>query len=994
MKIRILDFPFFYLNYSNGVFIRALPPGAEDLGGGVFRNKGSLYSLPEGSAAGCLSGKEIKGKTLLALARRSPHPLVAKGPLMAPPGKRLMGLDLEIPAAGRRGSAGGESTLAIRVQREIVPRKDWLPLEDLSRYYLYHDEIYEIIDDETLDALAAEYGSGGKLILRGEEIPRFADEKIRLIVGFADRALKQKLSEDRLFIRAEELSLVLSVRAEPGKGCRTIRGIPALARGRDTDCRHYDAAEVSAACDRDYVLLDEKWARRKDLEKTGLNPLGRYAGGEVIEGVGIPVPLLFRRGEAPPYFSRLEYQGPPWLDRAEKAAIFCAHLDFLRFWGISGGVIHSGRGRAETASLLARWLQNTESAGKHVSSETHAGKTIVLMERNFWELYFSISAASLPPPFEGEDLLSSRNNGICTGFYESLPPSSNSLVSSCDMLILFEPEHAAEPKRSAGEGSFPAHAAGNYMERLGNIDAGVVLGISSEEPGEETLRRFFGLKGERAGLGRWIYRNTGAALPLPRFYRMPAGKILTSPFGGRFTADAKFRGIPAPELAEEGAFFYAEGTGDYDPEAAVKTKFTFGELSEEEKNSFFRWRHLFRKGIQKPAGRAFISIYARELCLAMGNTEPPEAFAELSRLQEYCVWLESFSGEKRDLQETAEQPRVSCQLLRRLFDFGIMYGITSRTLPLVLSRAAGSGDYLIQDLLIHKKYIEENNSIAFEDINPFIGDLLRGSSFYVFYGKELEKALEKVINRIDRRIRDLCKKRLFEFFFPVKTYRESRRAFADMEAAGYSSYTAEWAHFLGSKPLLKFTSSVFRYVEYMMKIKTGFEKPRQTPPLEEYWRLIADAALNDAAPPAHIRPGSVKLRHESIERLRSESDEVKQLLLIEENSAEGRKTDPVHAPPPPGVKRAEKKQPGIKTFIDGLNETERKVLFRIASAEDPSFLKTELKETAVAGFSMPELLIDGINEKFMDAFGDLLIENREEGPCIAEEYRERLRPRT
>ncbi|MDR1046197.1 MAG: hypothetical protein LBL64_00335, partial [Treponema sp.] len=505
-EAKILDFPFFYLNYSNGVFIRTLPPGAEDLGGGVFRNKGAVYSLPEGSAAGCLSGKEIRGKTLLALARRSPHPLVVKGPLMAPPGKRLMGLDLEIPAAKRKGSAGGESTLAIRVQREIVPRKDWLPLEELSRYYLYHDEIYEIIDDATLDALVAEYGSGGKLILRGEEIPRFADENIRLIVSFADRALKQKLSEDRLFIRAEELSLVLSVRAEPGKGCRTIRGIPALAWGRDTDCRHYDAAEVSAACDRDYVLLDEKWVRRKDLEKTGLNPLGRYAGGEAIEGISIPVPLLFQRGEAPPYFSRLEYQGPPWLDRAEKTAIFCAHLDFLRFWGISGGVIHSGRGRAETASLLARWLRNTEGAGK----------TIVLMERNFWELYFSISAAGLPPPLEGEDLLSSRNKGICTGFYESLPPSSNSLVSSCDMLILLE----------------PAHAAGNYMETLGCIDAGIVLGISSEEPGEETLRRFFDLKGERAELGRWIYRNTGAALPLPRFYRLPAREILKFPFGG------------------------------------------------------------------------------------------------------------------------------------------------------------------------------------------------------------------------------------------------------------------------------------------------------------------------------------------------------------------------------------------------------------------------------------------------------------------------------
>jgi hypothetical protein len=317
------------------------------------------------------------------------------------------------------------------------------------------------------------------------------------------------------------------------------------------------------------------------------------------------------------------------------------------------------------------------------------------------------------------------------------------------------------------------------------------------------------------------------------------------------------------------------------------------------------------------------------------------------------------------------------------------------TLPPVLSRAIGLDDYLVygnsllyrssllQDLLIHKKYIEENNSIAFEDIRPFIADLLQDSSFYVFYGKELGKAMEKVMNLIDRRLRDLCKKRLFEFFFPVQTYSESRRAFAGMEAAGYSSYTAEWARFLGSKPLLKFTASIFRYVEYRLKIKTGFEKPRQAPPLEEYWRLIADAALNDAALPMHIGPGSAKLRHESIERLRSESDEVKQLLLIEEKEVQSEKTKPE-------LKKTEKNQPGINAFIEGLNETERKALLCIAVAEDSAVLKTELEAIAAAGLSMPELLIDGINEKFMDAYGDLLIENTEEGPRIAEEYREKL----
>jgi hypothetical protein len=88
--------------------------------------------------------------------------------------------------------------------------------------------------------------------------------------------------------------------------------------------------------------------------------------------------------------------------------------------------------------------------------------------------------------------------------------------------------------------------------------------------------------------------------------------------------------------------------------------------------------------------------------------------------------------------------------------------------------------------------------------------------------------------------------------------------------------------------------------------------------------------------------------------------------------------------------------PDIPRFIGELDEAERGALRLIShgSAGTDTVktlpLKAALEELAEKSGTMPELLIDSVNEKFQDTFNDLLIDISEGGASIQEEYRDEV----
>jgi hypothetical protein len=727
---------------------------------------------------------------------------------------------------------------------------------------------------------------------------------------------------------------------------------------------------------------------------------------------------LIRRG-GPRFdhrFSGLEWDEGLWKSRGGREEIFVSHLEFLRTMGLSGGVRLSPH-RDQGQALLA-WFG--ECAGK-----PGAGGITVLMEKRYHDLYF---APLLPPP--APEIL----------FYEDLREGAGPRKAGTagGVLVLVEPEEAL-----FDEGRDRADEV--LLSAIKSREPALLLGIFSDtwrflnDPGWSGIRALFGLRAARTAAGddtaRYLFRDAAAALPLPEAHPFPPPAILRPPARGGDRAagggdrapffcavEERFRRLPTGDLLSELAQFdTAGGPAPFVPPGPGAAY--FDRMNDGERAYFLYWRSAFRTGTALPAAEAYIRLYLRELCLFTGKEaaprrpEPPgggaaspgggpeKNFRELLRL--WRTYRGAF-------------PRLDGDLPRWLFDYAALYGIEDRALPLLFPFVHDGPFPPLTDRYLYHTFIEENNGIGFADLQALIGETVAGSVFFSpgdaaseaspALAPLLAKDYAAVINGVDRFLRERCRMKLFEFFYPPAACRERRRAFEGLSLMGDSFYTDGGARFTLHKPLTAFLDGLFRYTEYRFKLRTGYEKPRQVPPLETVWRDIADAVLDGRGGQAGqvhgasaVPPGApLQLSFSFVDRLREESDQVRDLLHSESadeapapqtqrNPAALERPREKTALPAPGGGTAPANSVAhansMAAFVAGLDPVAAAALRLIASGEGREALDALAREHG----AMTELIIDGVNEQFLDAFGDLLVETTDDAPRIAGEYAEMMK---
>jgi hypothetical protein len=1018
----ILDFPFFTLEYRNGFFARLIPAGVRDMGGGLFALKGKTWKLPGGAPAAALAKDTVKGRPLLSLLKRGPESLIKNGPRLAEDaeGERLTELVLAggrgraFPAAGAVGA--GPLYMEMRLRAEEA---EWLPLTGLPRHRLYRNVVYEVIDETALAEFAEPRGCR-RYALKGEDIPRFADSHGRMIFQFGDQKLKERLAEDSVFVNRERLSLILGALREQGRGgTGEAWAAPLLRYGG----RRFSVEEVSLRMNRDYILLEDQWVRREDLLAAGLFPLCSWAGGAAIEKIKLKPGELLRRGGGrfAGRFSGMEADTTLWLERGDKEAVFHAHLEFLRAWGLSGGALV--RGHREHAAFLASALARLASCGCNA---------LALMERRYHDLYLSpflpeIQAAQISLP--GTD--KSRSAPLRVAFYEELPLSPAERRNAAGILLLVEPEEALPQN--------------GILAHLQSVRAEITLGIFSDTrelfrgPAAAKARNLFGVT--EAELEPYLIRDAARPLSLPRFEFPPPRVFRPSDFSAKqnpfnYSVEEKFAALPGPSLYSELALFNTGGPpARFIPLRLLKGSLDIERMDEDELAFFVYWRSEFRRGNIIKTGEGYIRIYARELCLFTGGENDADTnFRELLKLWEY--YRAVFDG-------------LDGFLPRWLVDFAVLYEITDKAFPLLLPYARDCNDPLLTDFYFHRRFIRENNSIGFADVALLIPKVIGESLFFEqepssgtrrFPAEShlLAKDFENTVNAVDRYLREEFRLKLFEFFYPQVYDTENREAFPAMERAGHSSYIIEGLRFTKHPPLTGFLENLFRYTEYCFRLKNGLEMKGRTPPLGEVWKSAADSALGaaGAAPlfsnlpvpvlalheTGRAKPGGVspsgdnpqtappaaggrqmKLLESRIAKLRVDSDAVRDLLKPEEEEQNSDTAVPPARGEIPGgqderkrrcgplkaAKDAQAKSPdkaAMKGFLKGLDKTGRETL-RIIAGEG----KTGLEDFARKNGTMPELLTDRINAAFLEQFADLLIDTVDEKPAIQSEYSEILK---
>jgi hypothetical protein len=970
----------------------------------------------------------------------------------------------------------------------VVPEEEWGPLEELPDYRVYGDRVYEIITGEVLDELfgprrepappsaAGAAVSAGSLdsaaspagppprtlSLFGTEIPRFADSRARLIYTFADGDLYRLLSQDAVFVAEEELSLILRAYPRIRKGVGTPRALPLVSRRSPGGERVYGALGLSRRFREPYIPLEDRWVRRESLEKLGVGPLGHYLGGEKLSPLTLkPLELLLRgSGRLRFLWQRVEAAGDRgeglWVSSPPEGAleggasprdILFSHLEYLRSWGINGGV--RGSRRREDFQNLAQWLRG-------LAERLEGGRVLVLISGESWNAFLAEEfpqpeggSLTVPPGLrEGPRVFDRDFRGIGIAFYEDLlyglgegaspenppgktgRPMGSPVGSGCNWDILFLADFPGPALRDPG-GSFSPALAAFLRELPRRLTLGLFFGGPDffQSPAYGIIKPLFALRGGLEKYEAYLFRDTEEALALPEAFDLGPAAIRRPPrpFPAEGTGITpgrvilgerkRFAGLRVQEFLEEQSCFFHPGKrapfappGDGPSEGGDPSSGgppSFSGLDERQKNYFFFWRRLVRQGHYPETALPWIILYARELVLLMGGT-PGENFSALLGLWEHY---------------RASFPRLDRFFPPLITGFAVLYSMEDAGFSLILKlppdrlRAFGKNSGIIADLYLHRTYVEENNAVLLEDIRAFFP--------LPPLGEKTPAALARVLNGMDRRLRKFYGRKLFEYFYPPLEREETLRPFGEFKNLGDSFYSIRWISFRRHPPLLRFLDDLSSYLNYRFALETG-SPPGGPPRLEGLWRFLADRELafpGAAPPPEDLLREPMELSGAALSRLRTESDEVRD-LLEEEDTPEDEQPGlflpgegfwpgrPLPSAGEAAAKPAEEgsayppKDPAVQSLgEDALSPPEepaggRPGDFPAALAEAPREAlrlislgkgREELEALARGAGTMAELLIDLINGAYLEKQGDLLIEILDEGPVITAEYKEELR---
>ncbi|MDR2028955.1 MAG: TerB N-terminal domain-containing protein [Treponema sp.] len=777
----------------------------------------------------------------------------------------------------------------------------------------------------------------------------------------------------RSSIPKEKLSLVVYCYADIQRGVGTAYGLPVLKYG----AKRWSARKVSDALGPDGIALDNRWIERETLEALGIGPLGRFTGGAPITPIKLKAwELLYRGGEGMGrFFPDFEFDRNRWIKSAEPEALFYSHLDFLRSYGISGGLIAGDEG--ESAAFLGGYLRNFLEQEKD-------GTILVLTPRAWGETYMK---RQLP-----------RDERIGLGFYENIAGEAKLRGEKWDILVLVKPEDLMG-------GSLQEEL---YKETRGiktRLRLGICFDPSPVVQGRRSnnIRALFGIRGEMQKLAGYVFRDPREARPLPRRYQAHprVRRKPPAPFGGeetetgpaaggpvpgektfiaggaRFIIHHRFKSLPSPKFKDEQQWFPFDGPPAPPAVYIIRHDYelSFDRLNKKQRAFFLYWRGEFRRGNPLETYPAYILLYARELILSMGANPPMENFRELLRL-----W-KNYRAAEPDLDYTFPQ---------WLIDFAVLYETADQALPLLLPSAGEGRLPLLRDLYLHRRYIEEGKAPDFSDLMRMLDyERPRGAS----NSPQEEERYGRVFRALDRYLRETYGKNFLAFFYPPIAVPRLIRGFAALHDTGYSAYTAEWIGFYDHTPLRDFIKSICAYVDYLFRGKTGSPRTAGAPSPEPVWKEIIHKELglfpDDTQKPEE---GPLILEADRVSRLRSESDEVRDLLRIEEEYGDRAGTVIASAaiPRTEGKPRGDRAGPDpLEDFLRGLGAAEAGALELIAGQPGPD-LGDRLRKLALENMTMPELLFDAINEGFREEFNDLLIDTLDGVPAIHAEYREEI----
>ncbi|MGP0583533.1 TerB N-terminal domain-containing protein [Paenibacillus timonensis] len=455
-----------------------------------------------------------------------------------------------------------------------------------------------------------------------------------------------------------------------------------------------------------------------------------------------------------------------------------------------------------------------------------------------------------------------------------------------------------------------------------------------------------------------------------------------------------------------------EGTAEFVPFQTYWP--TYDEMQPRQLKWYLYWRSEVRSGHYPDTDLSYLFIYLYELIHGVGWSEPAEGYTLMER---------AWQGYRQ------RYPKLDLYVREWLYDLALVFDLEMPPAE-PMAKLPRNLSMELKELEWRRRLTADPLEVSWELLLTLIDYDVEKSRFYLEQGrKELRNYVPKVVSLVDGYLLRNKGSRILELHKPMEQ-RVSRFLFRsavyDHDLYGRTK-PVSILPYSGHPPLRAFLTQLVRLTENKLREQMGYKGKLRGIDLGPEIEQLVDRFLSKEfdrrkAEEAKARIPKVKINTAKLRKLQQESDEVRDMLLSEELTLafapEAPGLPPERVASPQGKSVVEPLQPTfdfergyeqvpvevLLPSIEELRETigtkeevvaslpeEWQELFASLTAPQAQMLAAlfqgqsaaERQIIAEQAGSMPELLVDEINEYAMERIGDLLVDGDE----ILDDYR-------
>ncbi|MNW46279.1 hypothetical protein D3C74_235660 [compost metagenome] len=444
---------------------------------------------------------------------------------------------------------------------------------------------------------------------------------------------------------------------------------------------------------------------------------------------------------------------------------------------------------------------------------------------------------------------------------------------------------------------------------------------------------------------------------------------------------------------------------------------TYEEMQPRQLKWYLYWRNEVRSGRYPDTDLSYLFIYLYELIHGVGWSEPAEGYTLMER-----VW----QGYRQ------RYPKLDLYVREWLYDLALVFDLKMPPAE-PMAKLPRNLSMELKELEWRRRFTADPLDVSWELLLTLIDYDVEKSRFYLEQGrKELRNYVPKVVSLVDGYLLKSKGSRILELHKPLEQKVSRflfRSAVYDHDLYGRTK-PVSILPYSGHPPLRAFLTQLVRLTENKLREQLGYKGKLRGidvgPEIEQLVdRFLSKEFDRRKAEEAKARIPKVKINATKLRKLQQESDEVRDMLLSEEQTLafapEAPGLPPEKVASSPRISVAEPLQPTFD-FERGYEQVPEEVLlppieerretletkgeasvtlseewqdlFASLTAPQAQMLAALFQGQSAAERqmiaeqigSMPELLVDEINELAMERIGDLLVDGDE----ILEDYRVEL----